>query len=214
MVSVADNVTAQLVTALHRNNMWSNTILVFSSDNGGDSGDSSNHPLRGRKRTFFEGGVRAAAFVASPLLTGAQRRSIEEVLHISDWYATIGALAKIKDPTEAGACAGGACFIVDGRNLWPFLSGEAAAPPPFAKGVLVLGYNYSSACNQQPHCRSIPGCPSCGRYTTTVSAVNCSSISLLLTPDRYDMGSGALLEPSTGYKLIVGSQATAGDTLK
>lgn len=29
------------------------TILVFSSDNGGDSGDSSNYPLRGRKRTFF-----------------------------------------------------------------------------------------------------------------------------------------------------------------
>ena len=185
---------AQLVHALKRNGMWSNTILVFSSDNGGDSGDSSNPPLRGRKRTFFEGGVRAAAFVASPLLglpTGHSRRRAEvaEVTHISDWYATIGALAGIRDPTDEGEGR----FAVDGRALWPFLSGAAAAPPPFANGgVLVLGFNYSTLCFGQPRCRGIPGCPSCGRY---------------------DMGSGALLEPSSGYKLIVGSQAASADTM-
>jgi len=55
-----------------------------------------------------------------------------------------------------------------------------------------LGYNYSSQCAGQPNCTAaLPG-----------------------GVGRYDRGSGALIEPSTGYKLIVGSQNTAADTLQ
>ena len=59
-------------------------------DNGGDSGDSSNFPLRGRKRSFYEGGVRAASFLASPLLPASRRGRRESAfLHISDWYLSV-----------------------------------------------------------------------------------------------------------------------------
>jgi hypothetical protein len=57
--------------------------------------------------------------------------------------------------------------------------------------LLVLGFNYSSQCVGQPNC-------------TTDDREGVGS---------YDRGSGAVIEVKTGYKLIVGSQATAGDTL-
>lgn len=190
MASVADNVTAQIVAALRRQSMWSNTLLVFSSDNGGDSGCSSNFPLRGRKRTFFEGGVRAVSFLASPLLPPARRggRTETATIHVSDWYATFGALAGVADPTDSGDGR----FAVDGRNLWPLLSRPYGTQPPpgFAKGVLVLGFNYSSLCFGDP----------------PTPAEHCH--------DGYTRGSGALIEPATGYKLIVGSQNLNPDCLQ
>ena len=114
MATVADNVTAQLLAALHAAGMWRDTVLVFSSDNGGDSGCSSCFPLRGRKRTFFEGGVRVPALLASPLLPPARRGGRVEpaFLHVSDWYATFLFLAGVTDnPTDRGPGR----FEADGR---------------------------------------------------------------------------------------------------
>ena len=37
--------------------------MVVSADNGGAIDTGSNYPLKGCKMTFFEGGVRALAFV-------------------------------------------------------------------------------------------------------------------------------------------------------
>ena len=134
--------------------------MVFSADNGGDSGDSSNFPLRGRKRTFFSGGVRAASFLASPMLPAVRRggRAENAFFHISDWYPTFLNLAKVADdPKDTG---GGARFGVDGRDLWPYLSDVSGkvAPPPFKDDILVLGYNYSTRCFGQPNCTvPVPG---------------------------------------------------------
>ena len=49
--------------------MWDNTLLFFSSDNGGPiyrngSVGSSNYPLHGGKASNFEGGIRVNSFVA------------------------------------------------------------------------------------------------------------------------------------------------------
>ena len=57
MVSVADNVTGHVVDLLKKKGMWDNTIFVISADNGGAPCSGSNHPLKGSKMTFFEGGV-------------------------------------------------------------------------------------------------------------------------------------------------------------
>ena len=44
-------------------NVWDNTLIIFTSDNGGslDAG-SCNYPLRGGKNTFFEGNQRVHTF--------------------------------------------------------------------------------------------------------------------------------------------------------
>ena len=49
--------------------MMANSIIIFTSDNGGQpiTGAASNLPLRGGKNTWFEGGMRVPAFVYSPL---------------------------------------------------------------------------------------------------------------------------------------------------
>ena len=68
MVSVADNVTGHVVELLKKKDMWNNTIMIVSADNGGAPKSGSNYPLKGRKMTFFEGGVRTLAFANGGLL--------------------------------------------------------------------------------------------------------------------------------------------------
>ena len=69
MATAIDDAVGALVTALTDAGMMDNTILVFSSDNGGQpsAGGASNAPLRGAKNTWWEGGIRVPSWIYSPL---------------------------------------------------------------------------------------------------------------------------------------------------
>ena len=74
MVTAMDDVISNITTALEQRGMWQNTVLVFCGDNGGPEMLSHwNAGMRGGKWTFFEGGIRPAAFVASPRLPSSAR---------------------------------------------------------------------------------------------------------------------------------------------
>lgn len=69
--------------------------MIFSSDNGGDPFYRSfNYPLRGYKRTLWEGGVRANGFVHGQML---KRKGVisRDLIHVTDWYPTLLNLAGI-----------------------------------------------------------------------------------------------------------------------
>ena len=84
-----DDVVGRLHTALTSSGLWGNTLVVFSSDNGGPLDHANNWPFRGGKHTFWEGGVRTEAFVWSPLLPKSRRGTEWAGLaHLADWFYT------------------------------------------------------------------------------------------------------------------------------
>jgi arylsulfatase A-like enzyme len=83
----------RIVEALKAKNMYENSIIFYSSDNGGmPTLGNSNGMFRGQKGSFLEGGVRVPAFVSGGLVRGDMRES-SSLIHITDVFATIIRLA-------------------------------------------------------------------------------------------------------------------------
>ena len=70
-----------------------NTVIAFSSDNGGvPYAGALNYPWRGGKATVWEGGVRSPGFLHWPA-GGLKPRRHPGLVHVSDWLPTLLALA-------------------------------------------------------------------------------------------------------------------------
>ena len=92
MVSAMDDSMKVIMNSLKDRDALRNSIILFSTDNGGAAGGISNNvasnwPLRGTKSTLWEGGVRGIAFIWSPLLKKSKRTSMN-LMHITDWLPT------------------------------------------------------------------------------------------------------------------------------
>jgi arylsulfatase A-like enzyme len=120
MVQSMDDAVGTLLDALDLLEIADRTIIIFTSDNGGNmyneidgTTPTSNAPLRGGKATMFEGGTRVPCIVAWPGSTAGASRS-DELIQSEDFYPTLLAglgLAAEKDQ------------IFDGVNLSPALKG-------------------------------------------------------------------------------------------
>ena len=91
-VSNLDDGIKTVVDALKRAGMYEDTLIIYSSDNGGPPNGTNNNmmnnfPLRSGKGSSFEGGIRAAGFIHGK---GLQRTGINNGLfHVTDWYKTL-----------------------------------------------------------------------------------------------------------------------------
>ena len=95
--------------------MSDNSVVAFSSDNGGPLDHATNAPLKGGKHTLWDGGLRVTAWVWSPLIPASRRGTAWPGLaHASDWLPTFGAIAGL----DVQALATGPRPL-DGHNLWP-----------------------------------------------------------------------------------------------
>jgi len=131
-VNLMDAIVGGVVNNLKNSGLWEDTLLIFSSDNGGSLELSltaaNNWPLRGGKSSMFEGGVRSVAFVSGGYLPAARRGQKEEgLVHLADWYTTFASLAGVDEHDAAAEAAG--LPAVDGLDLWPLISGEVAESP-------------------------------------------------------------------------------------
>lgn len=91
MATHMDSGIGEIIDALQDKGIYDNTVFIFSSDNGGEHGPSSNLPLRGEKATLFEGGTRVPGMVHSPLqtVTGV---ITDQTMYVTDWFATLVSL--------------------------------------------------------------------------------------------------------------------------
>ena len=118
MIQQMDLQIGRVIQALDANGVSENTIVVFTSDNGGER-YADTWPFTGRKTELLEGGLRIPAVISWP--GRVPRGSVSDQVMISmDWLPTLLA--------AAGTAADPAC-PPDGMNLMPCLT-ERAAPVP------------------------------------------------------------------------------------
>mmetsp|Transcript_32043 Transcript_32043/g.41194 ORF Transcript_32043/g.41194 Transcript_32043/m.41194 type:complete len:624 (+) Transcript_32043:56-1927(+) len=86
-----DNCFLDIMEELGTFQLLQSSVVVVASDNGGSvTSGGNNYPLRGWKKTTFEGGVRVPAFIYSPLLAQAARGSeYSDLFHVADWLPTL-----------------------------------------------------------------------------------------------------------------------------
>lgn len=117
MLAAVDEAIGKIEESLRKSGRLENTLIVFSSDNGGPP-PGDNTPLRDFKGTIYEGGTRAAAFANWPGHIPADQR-VRQPMHMIDWYPTLIKLA------------GGSLeqkLPIDGLDIWPMLTKGAASP--------------------------------------------------------------------------------------
>jgi arylsulfatase A-like enzyme len=133
-VAHMDAAVGRIAGALKKAGQLDNTLLLFTSDNGGQKDHASktdyggkhgpyptlgdNRPLRGWKTELYEGGIRVPAFVSWPgrLDPGEVRQAISCL----DWVPTLARVAGAEVRPE---------WKLEGRDVWPLLTGKGPSPP-------------------------------------------------------------------------------------
>ena len=111
LVESVDDSVGRLLDKLDALKLSDRTVIVFTSDNGGLLGCTSNAPLRAGKGSAYEGGVRVPLIVKWPGVTRPGSVSAAPVIS-ADYFPTLLAMA--------GAAAPGT-HAVDGASLVPLL---------------------------------------------------------------------------------------------
>ena len=133
MISQLDAKIGQMVAALEKTGQRENTLIVFTSDNGGIESlknayvgevghsplNSENDPLRGQKNTLYEGGTRVCAFANWPGKLFPQKYSTP--MHVVDWVPTLATLVGYEPKEDLNW---------DGVSQWLPLRGARIMPPP------------------------------------------------------------------------------------
>ena len=119
MVEAMDLAAGKVLEGLKELGLADDTIVIFTSDNGGlstsEGWPTSNRPLRAGKGWLYEGGVRVPFIVRWPGVTKALS-VINEPVSSPDLFVTIANAAKAKPKSQ-----------LDGADLRPILRGPTAA---------------------------------------------------------------------------------------
>jgi arylsulfatase A-like enzyme len=116
MMESMDTGIGRVLEALHRRGLERDTLVIFTSDNGGER-FSHMAPFSHGKMTLYEGGIRVAAMARWPGMIPAGTRT-DQVSITMDWTATLLGLAGAHAPPAAP---------LDGIDLMPALTGARAA---------------------------------------------------------------------------------------
>jgi arylsulfatase A-like enzyme len=119
MVESIDSSVGRVLEALRRKDLARDTVVIFTSDNGGFYKATSNAPLRANKGAYYEGGIRVPLIIKWPRVSQAGRVINEPVIS-NDLYPTCLAAADLAlRPNQH----------MDGVNLKSLLADAESLPP-------------------------------------------------------------------------------------
>ena len=114
MVASVDESVGRVMEKLEELKLAGNTLVIFTSDNGGFAGATRHDPLRANKGSHYEGGIRVPLIVAGAGVKGEGRVSETPVI-TNDLYPTI--LEMLGLPSRPHQ-------HVDGVSLAPIVKGS------------------------------------------------------------------------------------------
>lgn len=122
MMRAVDRSVGDIMDALEEEGIADNTIIVFSSDNGGAGYigiPDVNAPYRGWKLTLFEGGIKVPMFMRWPAQIAPGQEITSPVAHI-DLMPTFSAAGQGTIPAD---------LEIDGKDLLPLATGASTQDP-------------------------------------------------------------------------------------
>ena len=122
MIEALDRSVGKIVKTLEENGLSDNTLIIFTSDNGGAGYielPDINKPYRGWKLTHFEGGMHVPFLAKWPSQIKKGTRFLSPIHHI-DIFHTIAAAAGASVPKDRK---------LDGVDLIPYIQGENKEKP-------------------------------------------------------------------------------------
>jgi len=130
-IEQVDLSVGRVLKKLEELDLEENTIVIFTSDNGGVSAQTSNLPLRAGKGTYYEGGIRVPFCMKWPGVTKAGTES-DISINGMDFMPTFAEIASVELPQNQP---------VDGSSLVPILNNEPfnAERPIFFHFPLYIG---------------------------------------------------------------------------
>ncbi len=113
-IEATDRAVGRVLDELDQLGIAEQTVVIFTSDNGGWSGATDNYPLRSGKGDLFEGGIRVPLIIRWPGVTRSGSTVNEPVISM-DLTATVLDAAGVKLAQNQS---------LDGRTLRPLLLGQ------------------------------------------------------------------------------------------
>ncbi len=118
MLKAMDDAIGWVLAALERKGILDDTLVMFLNDNGDAPEAGTQSPYRGRKATYFEGGIRVPAVVRWPSEIPAGSET-DALLHVVDLFPTFAGLA-------GASTADGQ--PLDGLDAWATIAHGAESP--------------------------------------------------------------------------------------
>ena len=112
MIQSLDENVGKILDKIDSLNLSENTLIIFTSDNGGIRAISNQYPLRAGKGSYYEGGIKVPLIFSWKGKIDAETKSYDRISNI-DFYPTIKKLVGYNRPID-----------LDGKDISPVLFGE------------------------------------------------------------------------------------------
>ena len=117
-ITALDTGVGKVVDALKTAGLYHDSVIIFTTDNGGPLRKKSNFPLRSKKMWLYEGGVRAVGWVHSPHICKRDRVD-NNMMFVTDWFATLLSIAGLNSHIPANK---------DSFDMWNSISKNKRSP--------------------------------------------------------------------------------------